>query len=587
MSKLHLAGDLALPREAVTHTFAVLGMRGSGKSNAAVVLAEEMHRAGLHWVAIDPKGDWWGLRSSADGKAPGLPIVVFGGRHGDLPIEPTSGAYLAELVVRERLTAVVDVSEFTEGEKVRFLAGAGREDGFAMRLYRSKNETQPPTHIFFEEADDVFPQKAFRDKAKLLHDCSRLLLWGRARGIGTTLCSQRSARVNKDALTQTDTLIALRTTAPQDKAAIRDWVEHHGQERELVNSLPSLKNGEGWVWSPEWLGLMQRVRFRRRSTYDSGATPAAGAKATVRPATVADVDLAAIRAQMQETIERAKADDPRELRRRIAELERAAAKPAGLDAAAAEAAREAGYRSAVQEFRKELDVAVSTLLLAEGELQGATEQLAGLRVRLSVQTGVSDRERAVDYNQPRGIRTQPDPPAERRLGTEGRKRDKAVPSAQEPTTMERRMLTALAQHPEGLTKAQVRLHADYADSGPVSRAFARLSAQGWVEPSGSLLRITAAGTAALGNFDPLPTGVYLQHYLLGAESKLSGMEKALLRAIADAYPAPIGKGAARQTAGYADSGPVSRAFARLIRYGYVAPEGAQQLRASPRLFGGG
>jgi hypothetical protein len=402
MSKLKLSADLALPLDAVTHTFAIVGMRGSGKSNTAVVLAEEMHRAGLHWVAIDPKGDWWGMRSSADGKSPGLPIVVFGGRHGDLPLEPTSGVFLAELIVRERLTAVIDLSEFTEGEKVRFLGGVGREDGFAMRLYRSKSEEQPPTHVFFEEADDVFPQKALRDKAKLLHDCSRLLLWGRARGLGGTLCSQRSARVNKDALTQTDTLCAMRTTAPQDTGAIRAWVEHHGLERELVSSLPSLKNGEGWVWSPEWLGVMQRVRFRRRETFDSGATPVAGAKAKLRPATVADVDLAAIRVQMAETIERAKADDPRELRRRIAELQREMSKTSApapsLDPAVLAKAFEDGRKSAVLEFRQELDVAVSTLLLAEGELQGATERLAGLRTRLSLKTGVTDRERDVKFN---------------------------------------------------------------------------------------------------------------------------------------------------------------------------------------------
>jgi Helicase HerA, central domain len=52
--------DLGLPLDAVTETFAILAVRGAGKYNAAVVMAEEMYRAGLPWVAIDPKGDWWG-----------------------------------------------------------------------------------------------------------------------------------------------------------------------------------------------------------------------------------------------------------------------------------------------------------------------------------------------------------------------------------------------------------------------------------------------------------------------------------------------------------------------------------------------
>ena len=35
----------------------MLAVRRAGKSNAAVVIAEEMYDAGLPWVAIDAKGD--------------------------------------------------------------------------------------------------------------------------------------------------------------------------------------------------------------------------------------------------------------------------------------------------------------------------------------------------------------------------------------------------------------------------------------------------------------------------------------------------------------------------------------------------
>jgi len=37
--KLHIADKLALPAEAVAQTFAILGIRGSGKTNTGVVLA--------------------------------------------------------------------------------------------------------------------------------------------------------------------------------------------------------------------------------------------------------------------------------------------------------------------------------------------------------------------------------------------------------------------------------------------------------------------------------------------------------------------------------------------------------------------
>jgi hypothetical protein len=51
-------------------------------------------------VIVDPKGDWWGLRSAADGHSPGLPIVILGGERGDVPLEVGAGEVIAKLVAR-------------------------------------------------------------------------------------------------------------------------------------------------------------------------------------------------------------------------------------------------------------------------------------------------------------------------------------------------------------------------------------------------------------------------------------------------------------------------------------------------------
>ena len=70
---LRLSTSLMLPLDAVTQTFGLLGKRGAGKTNTAVVMADEMIRAGLPIVIVDPVGVWWGLRSSADGERKGCP----------------------------------------------------------------------------------------------------------------------------------------------------------------------------------------------------------------------------------------------------------------------------------------------------------------------------------------------------------------------------------------------------------------------------------------------------------------------------------------------------------------------------------
>jgi hypothetical protein len=308
-----ISDDLSLPLDAVTQTFGILAVRGAGKSNAAAVMAEGMFHHKLPFAVVDPVGAWYGLRSSADGKSPGLPIPVFGGRRGDVPLEKNAGQVIADLIVDERVSCVVDCSEFSENDKIHFLID------FSERLYR---RNQNPLHLFLEEADDYCPQRPFREQARLLRAWENVVRRGRARGLGITMITQRSAAINKNVLTQIETLIVLRTTSPNDRKAIEGWVEYHGQGKELVQSLPELAAGEAWVWSPSWLKIMKRVKIHRRSTFDSGATP----KSVTghRPAaTLADIDLGAIEKRMQATIERAKAEDPRELRRRIAELERA------------------------------------------------------------------------------------------------------------------------------------------------------------------------------------------------------------------------------------------------------------------------
>jgi len=101
--------------------------------------------------------------------------------------------------------------------------------------------------------------------------------------------------------------VPMRTTSPQDRKAIEAWVSEHDAGADLVASLSSLDDGEGWVWSPHWLHILKKVRFRRRRTFDSGATPTFGG---VRPAArAAEVDLAALKDRMAATIERAETND--------------------------------------------------------------------------------------------------------------------------------------------------------------------------------------------------------------------------------------------------------------------------------------
>src|SRR3954471_15897146 len=104
-----LATNLELPNNAVTQTFGFIGRKSSGKTYAAGKLVEGLFLIGAPVIVFDPVGNWYGLRLAANGKDPGLSIPVFGGRHGDVPLESTMGAQLGTLLVERNMSAVVDI----------------------------------------------------------------------------------------------------------------------------------------------------------------------------------------------------------------------------------------------------------------------------------------------------------------------------------------------------------------------------------------------------------------------------------------------------------------------------------------------
>src|SRR5581483_8063656 len=378
MSGLHIGHDgrgrrFVLPDESVTQTFGVLAKRGVGKTYTASVLAEELVGAGHQVVVLDPLDAWWGLRSSADGNAPGLPVYVFGDEHGDLPLDAATGALIADVVVERAASVVLSLRHLSKAAQRRFVAD------FAERLYHRKGEAQyrTPLHLVIDEADAFAPQRVMADTARMLGAIDDCVRRGRSSGIRVTLITQRAASLNKDVLTQCEVLVALRTIAPQDRKAIDEWIAAHdseGRREEFMASLASLGVGEAWVWSPGWLDVFERIRVRARRTFDSSSTPKAGAKAQP-PQARAVVDLDALRERMASVVAQAEANDPKKLRAKIMQLERELA-----------AAREAPPAPADHDAK----VARLELLIDEKERELAQLQ----RVRESV-TALTARLRAL------------------------------------------------------------------------------------------------------------------------------------------------------------------------------------------------
>lgn len=152
-----------------------------------------------------------------------------------------------------------------------------------------------------------------------------------------------------------------------------------------------------------------------------------------------------------------------------------------------------------------------------------------------------------------------------------------------PPGPQRKLLTVLAQYPSGRTKKQLAILAGYAhNGGAFANPLSNLRARGWAAGGPDCLTATPEGIAALGPFDPLPTGAELREYWFG---NLDGPPAKLLRALCEKYPASMTKAELADTCGYQVSGGAfANPLARLRSLDLVTGYGTAPLRASDDLF---
>jgi hypothetical protein len=281
-----------IPVEALDEDIAILGRKGGGKSYTAKGIVERLLDMGRRVLVLDPLGVWAGLRTSADGEHAGYPVAIFGGLHGDLPLDVAAAEPLARIIATENLPAVIDLSELSKSAQQAFLLK------FLHELRRANHEALT---VVLEEADVFAPQNPQGDDSKALHgEIDWIARRGRFKGFRLLTITQRPARLSKDVLTQANMVIMHRLPAPQDRDAAKAWVDGNGdrdQAKIVFDTLAGLKVGEAWVLAQE-PPMLERAVFPRINTLDTSATPRAG-ETRIEPKTLAQVDVSAIRSALQ------------------------------------------------------------------------------------------------------------------------------------------------------------------------------------------------------------------------------------------------------------------------------------------------
>lgn len=552
---MKLADFLDVPLDIVTEKLAFLGRTGSGKSYAAMKLAELLLEAGAQIVTLDPVGVWFGLRVGSHWN-----VYIFGGLYGDFPLEPTGGALIADLLIDRGISAVLDVSQFIRSEQIRFATD------FIIRFYNRKKARPAATHIFLEECQEWIPQNCMGDEAKMLHHFERAWKIGRNFGIGGSLISQRPQEVNKKALNQAGTLFTFQMTGPQERKAIEAWTHDQGIDADIIGMLPKLRVGEPHVWSPSFLKVSRTVRILPKISADVSITPKVGVRTVEQVLTTVDVEK--LKSDMAATVERAQAEDPRLLRRQLVTTQKELADAQKriklmVDMPILTSVLTDPDRELLKAFGKvfpELCKDVQNMSATCSEIQDALERMDAARPPVPEWPKVTNM-------------------AQRIVPTVNHERATAFPY--DLGKCERAILQVLSQYPSiGCDSRRLTLLTGYRYSGGFKNSLGALRQAGLIEGGNTaVMRITQAGMAA-GPFEPLPADMaayWLSHRSFGA------CERAILETL---LKHPKGLTAADLCAktGYAYSGGFKNSLGNLRTAGVITGKNTEVMKASDDLF---
>ncbi|MCO8254529.1 DUF87 domain-containing protein [Haladaptatus sp. AB618] len=248
-------GGVGLPTvELLTGRGFITGKSGSGKSNSASVVAEELLKNNFPLLIIDTDGEYYGLKEQFE------ILHVGADEECDIQVGIEHAERIAELALEQNIPIILDVSAYLDEEEAK---GLIKET--AHHLFSKEKKLKKPFLIIIEEVHEYIPESVGLD------ECGQMLIKvakrGRKHGLGLCGISQRPADVKKDFITQCDWLVWHRLTWKNDTGVVRRVLG-----TEYSDVIQDLDDGEAFLMT-DWNDEIQQVRFRRKETFDAGATP--------------------------------------------------------------------------------------------------------------------------------------------------------------------------------------------------------------------------------------------------------------------------------------------------------------------------
>jgi len=232
----------------------ITGKSGSGKSNTASVVIENLLAKSFPVLIVDTDGEYYGLKEQFELLHAGADEEC------DIVVSPEHAERIAGLALEENVPIILDVSGYLDDEEAQRLLTE-----VAKSLFAKEKKLKKPFLMLVEECHEYLPEGGGMTEA------GRMLIKigkrGRKHGLGIVGISQRPADVKKDFITQCDWLVWHRLTWDNDTKVVGRILG-----TAYADAIEGLDDGEAFL-STDWSGSLRRVQFHEKRTFDAGATP--------------------------------------------------------------------------------------------------------------------------------------------------------------------------------------------------------------------------------------------------------------------------------------------------------------------------
>jgi hypothetical protein len=546
-----------VPRLLLTRML-VQASSGGGKSFALRRILEQT-ASHVQQVILDIEGEFTTLREKFD-------YIICAPYGADAVATPQTATILARRLRETRASAIIDLYEMKMPDRKKFVRL------FLEEFVEAPKSMWHPCIVVVDEAHHFCPEK---DEAESMAAVNDLITRGRKRGLCGILATQRLSKLNKDSAAELhNKLLGLAVLDTDIKRASDDL----GLSAKVATPvLRSLDPGEFFAFGPALNRIVTKIKVGPVIT----THPEAGSGATLAPpppsAKIKELlakltDLPQVAEQEARTLadyKREVANLKRELtlaqkaqpKQPATEIKRIEVPVVGMKAIKGIQAADASMRKNLKKMH-ELKHAINETLY--GYQQSLDKLLIEFRKVQNAQ--------APQISKSAPVKTVPVQAVAKTVSTSGNGADISLGVG------ERKILTAAAQHQEGVTREQLTVMTGYKRSSR-DTFLHRLKKVNAIEIQGDRIFATSEGIDMLGNFLPLPVGEELRNYWM---ARLPGGEKKLLEILVAAYPDGVERNNLDDAAGYKRSSRDT--FIHRLRNRQLIEVHGTAVRASERLF---